>query len=730
MELQHATAIVPWKPTIMYTDRNLLFAVLALQADLIDSREFVEACSLWTSRKNVPIAELLIERGWIQPADRVHVDYLLERKLQKHGGNTRASLASVSNDVKRSLAALEDTDIQCSLADIPEADASESGATIDHVSDAQQRYTLACLHATGGIGRIWEARDNQLGRNVALKELRPERAGNAVLWERFLREAQITGQLEHPGIVPVYELSRRPDDGHPFYTMRLIKGRTLTEAARDYQQERHHGHAAPLKFLALLNAFVSVCNTVAYAHSRGVIHRDLKGHNVVLGDFGEVVILDWGLAKLMGRAEDEPEVPAVAFKTSESSEANLTVQGQTLGTPSYMAPEQAAGRVDLIDCRTDVYGLGAILYEILTGQPPFAGPEIRDVLRRVQEEPPIPPGQLNPEAPPALEVVCLHALAKKPSDRFASASELAQQVQQWQEVQRRQAEDALHQQTRILHSILDSMADGVCVADRQGKFILFNRAAERIMGIGLSDAPPAQWSEQYRCYHSDGVTQFPAEDLPLARAIRGEESDGVEIRIRNPNFPEDPLLSVNGRPFKDDDGVLQGGSVVFRDITAQKRAEDALRESEVRYRSVVTTMKEGIVLFAADGNILACNASAEQILGLSAQQILKRSARDPRWQAIRADGTSFPEDEFPAIITLRTGEPCRDIVIGVHKPDGTLTWISTNTQPLFREQQKTPYAVICSFSDITYQKRLEGELRRARAEVDRLRMATHEGRDS
>src|SRR5262245_24336744 len=120
MELQGVTAIVPWKPPIMYTDRNLLFAVLALQAALIHSREFIEACSLWTSRKNVPIAELLIERGWIQPADRVHVDYLLERKLKKHGGNSRAPLASVSNDIKRSLAALGDTDIQRSLADVPE----------------------------------------------------------------------------------------------------------------------------------------------------------------------------------------------------------------------------------------------------------------------------------------------------------------------------------------------------------------------------------------------------------------------------------------------------------------------------------------------------------------------------------------------------------------------------------------------------------------------------------
>jgi PAS domain S-box-containing protein len=706
----------------MHADRNLLFGVLALQADLIDSRQFVEACSLWSSRKDGSLADLLIERGWILPADRVHIDYLLERKLKRSDGEARAILASVSDEVKRSLAALNDADIQRSLAELPRSDESDSGATIDHVPGLRERYALAHLHATGGIGRIWVARDRQLGRDVALKELRPERAGNAALWERFLREAQIMGQLEHPGIVPVYELSRRPDDEQPFYTMRLIKGRTLTEAVRDYHRERHRGYADSLRFLELLNAFVTVCNTVAYAHSRGVIHRDLKGQNVVLGDFGEVFVLDWGLAKVVGCPGDDPESPPVGFESTGSGEANLTVQGQALGTPSYMAPEQAAGRGEMIDSRTDVYGLGAILYEILTGHPPFSGPEIRDVLRRVQEEQPVAPVQLNPEAPPALEVVCLRALAKKPGDRYASASELAQQVQRWQEIQRRQAEEALRQQSRVLHSILDSMADGVVVADRDGRFILFNRAAERILGLGLTDAPPEQWSERYGTYRPDGVTLWPAEELPLVRAFRrGEESDGAELLIRNANVPEGIVTSINARPLKDNDGVLQGGVVVFRDITSQKRADEALCESEERYRSVITAMKEGIVLFAADGEILACNASAERILGLSAEQVIGRSARDPRWRAIREDGSSFPEDEFPAIVTLRTGAPCRDVVMGVHKPDDTLTWISINSQPLFRGAEDAPYAVMSSFSDITDRKWLEEELRRAQADPDLIR---------
>jgi tRNA A-37 threonylcarbamoyl transferase component Bud32 len=348
----------------MDTDRNLLFGVLALQTDLLDAAQFVEACTLWTTRKNLALADLLVEKGWITAVDRADIERLLERKIQKHGGDARASLAAVAApDVKRSLAALDDAEIHRSLADLRPAPGHPPG-TLDHVPEVKERYSLSRLHASGGIGRIWLARDHNLGRDVALKELRPERTQNPALWSRFLREAEITGQLEHPGIVPVYELARRPGDGQPFYTMRFVKGRTLTEAATAYQQRRAAGQDEPLELLTLLNAFVVVCNTVAYAHTRGVIHRDLKGQNVILGDFGEVVVLDWGLAKLVDHPEAaQTETLALPSPADGgSSDVDLTAQGQALGTPAYMAPEQAAGRLDLINRRTDIYGLGAILY--------------------------------------------------------------------------------------------------------------------------------------------------------------------------------------------------------------------------------------------------------------------------------------------------------------------------------------------------------------------------------
>jgi serine/threonine protein kinase len=188
---------------------------------------------------------------------------LVERKLQKHGGDAKASLASAPDGIKRSLAALGDVDIQRSLADLARPDSASSTTTVSYIPEKRLRYRLDQLHATGGLGRIWLSHDREFGRDVALKELRPEQSGHAMLRQRFLREAQITGQLEHPGIVPVYELSHWDDEREPFYTMRFIKGRTLTEAAKSYREKRAKNEAEPLDFVALLNAFVAVCNTIA-----------------------------------------------------------------------------------------------------------------------------------------------------------------------------------------------------------------------------------------------------------------------------------------------------------------------------------------------------------------------------------------------------------------------------------------------------------------------------------
>ncbi len=413
----------------METDRNLLFGVLALQADLIDARQFVAACTAWSTRKDVPLAELLIERGWITATDQADVERLLERKLKKHSQDVRASLAAVlSADLRGSLAALDDPEIGETVVKLGRNGPHES-VLIPPIALTRERYTLTRVHATGGIGRVWLARDEHIGREVALKELRAEQAEHPANWARFLNEARVTGQLEHPGIVPVYELSRRPENQQPFYTMRFVQGRTLSAAAASYHERRKAGQASPLDLRTLLNAFVAVCNAIAYSHARGVVHRDLKGDNVLLGAFGEVIVLDWGLAKVLGQAEDGAQRPPV--QVNQDAALQPTLQGQVMGTPAYMAPEQAAGQVERINQRTDVYGLGAILYEVLTGRPPFSGANSHEVLQKVQAENPVRPRRMWGGLPPALEAICLRALAKKPEDRYPRAQELAQEVQRW-----------------------------------------------------------------------------------------------------------------------------------------------------------------------------------------------------------------------------------------------------------------------------------------------------------
>jgi WD40 repeat protein/serine/threonine protein kinase len=300
--------------------------------------------------------------------------------------------------------------------------------------DAGLRYVLRGVHAEGGMGRVWLAYDSDLGRDVALKVLRPERVGDPALTSRFLYEARITGRLQHPGIAPVYELAPGaapacPDDSDPpFYTMRLVQGRTLTEAIREYHAARPPGRRSPVERATLLNAFVSVCQTVAYAHARGVIHRDLKPENVALGDFGEVVVLDWGFAKELTGSE-VGGASQLSPAASCPPLAGQSVAGQVLGTPAYMAPEQAVGGPT--DERTDVYGLGAMLYELLTGQPPYSETESIEVLEQVRSGPALRPGAVAAKVPPALEAVCVKAMTREPAGRYPMAAAVAREVQHW-----------------------------------------------------------------------------------------------------------------------------------------------------------------------------------------------------------------------------------------------------------------------------------------------------------
>jgi len=225
------------------------------------------------------------------------------------------------------------------------------------------RYQIIGKIAQGGMGIVYRAHDASIGRDVAVKVLHERLAGNSAAVRRFLEEARITGQLQHPGIPAVHEIGQLAD-GQPFLAMKLIKGRTLD----NFLAETETGHAA------VIPVFVHLCQAVAYAHSHKVIHRDLKPSNVMVGAFGEVQVMDWGLAKVLGDGPDpEPaaEVSSLILPTAADDIHSETQDGTVLGTPAYMPPEQAVGSVDETDERADVFGLGAVLCFLLTRTPPY-----------------------------------------------------------------------------------------------------------------------------------------------------------------------------------------------------------------------------------------------------------------------------------------------------------------------------------------------------------------------
>jgi len=356
---------------------------------------------------------------------------------------------------------------------------------------AGPRYTRTSLHASGGMGVVWLARDTHIGRDVALKELPAEGLAAAGVPLRFLREARITGQLEHPGVVPVYELGCDADTGRPFYAMRFVKGRTLTEVARAFHRQCGRGAYEPLGLVNLLTAFVSICNTIAYAHSHGIVHRDLKGENIVLGDFGEVIVLDWGLAKRLDGTDEEADatLPGMSEPATDAArQLGKTMMGQVMGTPAYLSPEQAAGRLDLVGPCSDIFGLGAILYEILAGEPPYRGSSTDDLLQKARAGVVEPPRVHWPAVPPALEAACLKALCKEPADRYPTAAEFGQEIQGWQDKQRRQAEDELRQAGQRLmrqQAALVALTRGDVFAgrDREATFRRMIEVAARTIGV-------------------------------------------------------------------------------------------------------------------------------------------------------------------------------------------------------------------------------------------------------
>jgi eukaryotic-like serine/threonine-protein kinase len=429
----------------MERDRNLLFGVFAVQLKLVTPQKLVEAAGSWATNQEKHLGDILAEIGAIAESDKELIEDLIKRQIEMHNGDAGEVLNSfggeraVHETFAASIAIKGQTVEFISLgrkADdnkVYDDILSDSNLTVEHPG----KYTIKGEHGRGGIGRVLIAMDTHIGRDIAVKELLPDPATGktptpgsdespmrqtAAAAVRFLREARITGKLEHPGIVPVYELGKR-SDGTIYYTMRLVRGQTLAQAIEGRSLSER---------LKLLPHFLDLCHTVAYAHSTGVIHRDIKPQNVMIGEFGETVLLDWGLGKAKGSEDLSRGDLQKELDLLKSESGDQTVAGTPIGTPSYMSPEQADGKIDEIDERSDIWSLGAVLFEIVTGKRPFTGFNAFEIIGKVLIKEPDLDEDEKKQYPKELISICFKCLNKKKGDRYKNAKLLAEDVRNFQ----------------------------------------------------------------------------------------------------------------------------------------------------------------------------------------------------------------------------------------------------------------------------------------------------------
>ena len=530
-----------------------LFAHTALQLQFVSEEQLSAAIGPTPSTDQYAgVRERLVEQELLTPGEANDIAAIVERQL------ARTKLAADPAATRANVLATPATPV----------DGSRYGTRfVGAVENVEEwnRFVVLRPHAQGGLGRVQVAVDRQLNREIALKDILPSHADNASSRQRFVREAEITGSLEHPGVAPVYSLGEYPD-GRPFYAMRFIVGQNLRVAIADFHAKSRTAIGADLDSRQLLGRFVDACHAIHYAHNRGVVHRDVKPDNIMLGDYGETLVVDWGLARTHAGGV-EPSVALRPITPSARASSSHTIDGEIVGTPAYMSPEQASGRLDLLGPANDVYSLGATLYHLLVGDVPFGG-DPEDSIQRVQRGRFIPPREHNRRIPRPLEAICLRAMALQPQNRYPSALALAVDVERYlaDEKVEAYAEPAWARAWRWIRN------------HRTAVFGVFTAATVAIVALTLGVALLGAANQRERAAKNEAVRNFAESVAQRERAEQNFRHAQEAVREYYVKVSEETLLTQPGmQPLRN---ALLRQALEYYDAFLEQRADNPALRAE------------------------------------------------------------------------------------------------------------------------------------------------------
>ncbi|MHC4133619.1 MAG: bifunctional serine/threonine-protein kinase/formylglycine-generating enzyme family protein [Planctomycetota bacterium] len=582
--------------------------------------------------------------------DRARIEGRVETLVEGAGGDAEAAL--LRRGVGREL--------HGSLSPGTSHAVAESGTRVRAPlrTVERERYAGFLPLGEGGMGVVYLAVDTELNRQIAFKMIRSNgrdpldaspRSVPEELEARFLQEAWVTGGLEHPGIVPVYELGRTPS-GVPYYTMRVIRGeRTLEDAISKARTVEDR--------LKLLEPFLKVCDAVHYAHSHAVVHRDLKPANIALGPFGEVVVLDWGLAKMT-------RIPGLADSRWQArlrelrEETDLETLTSALGTPGYMAREALLGQVSKVDTRSDIYSLGAILYRILAGRLPFSFGSFAEYVTQVE-------GGVRevPEAPAGLAEVCVKAMATRRRDRYGDADGLAAAIRAWQ------AESAVEREVRGLVEEAEAALETASSLEGEALLRQLDRTvslAARVLDLRPGHGGATDLQEQARARREEAIAQ--RERLARRRLLRRVAVAGLVVATAATVVV---ALLLDARRREAERARSQTAAALTREQDARKQTQDALEREK-------TALKE------AEGERDAKASALAQVLRLADAKKVRDllDGMDNLWpiHPDRAPVMAEWLERAQAVLENRAGH------------EETLAQVRERAEPYSEEQRKEDHA--------------------------------------